>query len=161
MESITVKTWSEKDYLTMEDGYFSLYYLKQEKVIPFSQVISFSLKDPKSKMRPGMIKLKLGGAPDTMLKMTSFLSVGNSSDVEFPHGYKYLEEGREMQKRFGEWQSRQSAPPVRGDNAIADEAVTGRNIADEIRELKSLFDDGIITQQEFEEKKKQLLDKWV
>ena len=147
MSSITVKTWTEKDYLTMEDGYFSLYWLKEQKTIPFSQVISFSLKDPKSNMRPGMITIKLGGAPDTMLKLTSFLSVGNSQNIEFPHAYQYLEQGREMQKRFTEWQSRQNEP----------QAVKENSPADEIRKYKALLDDGIITQEEFETKKKQLL----
>lgn len=147
MSSITVKTWTEKDYLTMEDSYFSLYWLKEQKTIPFSQVISFSLKDPKSYMRPGMITIKLGGAPDTMLKLTSFLSVGNSQNIEFPHAYQYLEQGREMQKRFTEWQSRQSEP----------QAVKENSPADEIRKYKALLDDGIITKEEFETKKKQLL----
>ena len=35
---------------------------------------------------------------------------------------------------------------------------TPTSAADEIRELKSLFDEGILTQEEFEAKKKQLLN---
>lgn len=57
IQPITVRTWDGKSYLTLEDGYFTLYWLKEKKQIPFSQVISFSLKDPKSKMRPGMITI--------------------------------------------------------------------------------------------------------
>ncbi len=143
--ALTVRTWDGKSYLTMENGFFSLYWLKQKQTIPFSQVISFSLKDPKSKMRPGMITLQLGGGTDAVWKVSSFLSVCDSSNVEFPHAYEYLEIGRKMQKRFNAWQSQ----PVASEHPHSD--------ADEIRKFKQLWDEGIITEEEFIAKKKQLL----
>lgn len=147
MEKITVYTWTGKESLTMGSDCFTLYWMKQEKTIPFSQVISFSLRDPKSKMRPGMITLQLGGTSDSSIRVTSFLSVGNSQNIEFPHAYDYLDDGREMQRRFSEWQRKSAAPS----------ATSNQTVADEIRSYKALLDEGIITQEEFDAKKKQLL----
>lgn len=145
IQPITVRTWDGKSYLTLEDGYFTLYWLKEKKQIPFSQVISFSLKDPKSKMRPGMITIQLGGGTEAVWRVSSFLSVCDSSNVEFPHAYEYLEAGREMQRQFIAWQSQKSTQE------------NGYSVADEIRKFKELLDEGIITDDEFVAKKKQLL----
>ncbi len=152
MGNVTVRTWTGTFYLTAENNCFKTNYPKGERTIPFSQVVSFSLRDPKGAMRPGMIKINVGGAPDTMVRINSFLSVGNSNNIEFPHGYEYLTDGRKMQAMFTEWQNN-PAP-----QAVAPAVVTQQpTAADEIRSLKGLLDDGIISQEEFDAKKKQLL----
>lgn len=147
MNSITVRTWNDKDSLTMGTDAFTINYLGEEKVIPFSQVISLSVKDPKSKLRPGMITITVGGAPNSMVHLTRSISIGNKNGVDFPHGFKYLAEGREIQQRFIDYQSKISSASV----------IPTATSADEIRQFKALLDDGIITQEEFETKKRQLL----
>ena len=134
----------------MDDGCFKTNFPSGERTIPFSQVISLTVKDPKGALFPGRIILQLGGAPNSVFHVTSFFSVMNSNCLEFPHAINYLEEGRRIKAAFEEWQRRPApqATPV---------AMAQKSAADEIRETKKLLDDGIITQEEFDAKKKQLL----
>lgn len=147
MERIELRTWTDNGSLTLEDDSLVMNYLKKTTVIPIAQIISFEIKDPKSRMRPGMITIRLAGSSGTQLRMTSFLSVGGSNNIEFPHAYGYRDEAYKMQRYISRYKS---APP-------AVSATAAVSPADEIRKFKSLLDDGIITEQEFEEKKRRLL----
>ena len=144
MENIVVRTWNEKDSLTLKEDCLELHWLNSDRVIPLNQIISFEVKDPKGRMRPGMITIRLAGSSGTSLRLTSFLSVGNTNNVEFPHGYAYLEAGRKMKDYISSYTTRQPAAPT-------------QSTADEILKFKELMDMGIITAEEFEAKKKQLL----
>ena len=140
---ITVKTWTGNEYLTLKDDCFVLYWLKKERIIPLSQVVSFEIKDPKGPLRPGMITIKLGGSPDVFAKINSFLSVGNTGNVEFPHGFDYRDQAHEMKKYIASYKpgsANYSSP------------------ADELKKYKELLDCGAITEQEYDKKKRQLLD---
>lgn len=59
----------------------------------------------------------------------------------------------DVKKVFDEYKARESENAV-GDNATVVQEVSA---ADEIKKFKGLLDDGIITQEEFDAKKKQLL----
>lgn len=145
MQDIVLRTWNEKDSLTLRNDTLILWWMKKETVIPLSQIISFEIKDPKWKMRPGMITIRLGGDSGTRVLLTSFLSVGGSNNIEFPHGYDYLEAAHKMKDKIIEYHSAPAATQV-------------PSAADEIRKFKALLDDGIITQDEFDAKKKSLLN---
>lgn len=145
MEEITVKTWDGKNYLKLKEDSIVVFQLKKERIIPISQIISFEIKDPKSKMRPGMIKIQLGGSPDSFVKVTSFFTVGNSGNVEFPHSYEYLDAAHKIKDYIMQYtaKGRSSAGLV--------------SATDEIRKFKELLDMGAITQEEYDAKKQQLL----
>lgn len=142
MQEIIVKTWREKDSLSLRGNALYLDSAGKTTTIPLSQVISFEVRDPLGKLFPGMITIRLAGSSGTQLLLTSFLAVGNSNNIEFPHGYAYLKAAREMQKQIAEF--------CGGAEQIS--------AADEIRKYKALLDDGIISQEEFDAKKKQLLN---
>lgn len=146
MQEITVRTWNEKDSLTLKQDSLVLYQMKKERVIPISQIISFEVKDPKGRMRPGMITIQLGGAPSSFVKVTSFLSIGDSGNVEFPHSIEYLEEAHRMKEYIAQYKS---APA---------QSHTSASVADEIKKFKDLLDCGAITEEEYTEKKKELLN---
>lgn len=146
MEEITVRPWIGKDYLTLKKDSVVVFQMNKERVIPISQIISFEVKDPKSRMRPGMITIQLGGAPSSYVKMTSFLSVGDSGNVEFPHSIDYKEEAQQMKKYIENYKS---APAQSPSNV---------SVADEIKKFKDLLDCGAITEEEYEAKKKELLN---
>lgn len=58
--------------------------------------------------------------------------------------------------KFGQLQVPAEYRPV---TAIGDNSGTGLSTADELRKLKKLYDDGILTREEYEAQKKKLLDK--
>lgn len=144
MEEITVWTWTKQDYLTLKEDCIVVYWLNKERVIPISQIISFEVKDPKSKLRPGMIKIQLGGAPDTFLQLNSFLTLGNNGNVEFPHAYAYLEDAHRIKEYVANYAKRSAAPPP-------------VSVADEIKKYKDLLDCGAITEDEYAKAKNKLL----
>ena len=144
-DEIVVKTWNEIHSLKLSGDSLFLDYAGKQTVIPVSQVISFEVKDPKSRLRPGMIKISLPGSSGTHLLLTSFLAVGGSNNIEFPHGYDYLNAARQMQKRIANYNSSSGSAPQ------------AASPADEIKKYKELLDMGAITQEEFDAKKRQLL----
>ncbi len=143
MEDIIVKGWSGST-LTLKEDSVIVCMLKKETVIPISQIVSVEVKDPK-KLKGGTIKLKLGGAPDTFLQVTSFLALGNSNDIEFHHTIEYTEDAHRIKDYIAAYAGKKSSP------------APGPSAADEIMKFKALLDDGIITEEEFAMKKKQLL----
>lgn len=144
MKDIVLKTWTGDGSVTLSGDCVYVDYLKKKSVIPVSQIISFDIKDPKGTMRPGMITIRLSGSSGMSLRLNSLLSVGESNNIEFPHAFAYAEAAHEMQRAIVSISSRKDDHP-------------SESPADEIRKYKSLLDDGIITQEEFDKKKKQLL----
>lgn len=142
---ITVTTWDNKHSLTMGDGVFTIDFVMDHRTIPFNHVISMQVKDPKGKLRPGMITLELDAPPNTIIHAGAGILFTSGTNVKFPHSYEDLEAGREMLRRFQEYQRYATAGNSYG------------SAADEIKKFKDLLDLGIITQEEFELKKRQLL----
>lgn len=143
MNSIILKTWTGSGSLSLDGHTLHLDYNGKNTVIPLSQVISFEIKEPKGKMRPGMITIRLGGASDTRIHLTSMLSIGGSNNIEFPHAYEYAQAAHEMQKAIEAYSSH---PVAQGSVDI-----------DDLRKYKALLDDGVISQEDFDAKKKQFL----
>ena len=145
MSNITVYTWDGKNHLTLKEDCLVLNWMKTERVIPLAQIISFDVKDPKSNMRPGMITIRLGGSSGTSIRLTSFLSVGNSNNIEFPHSFRSMEAAHKMQQYILSYR------PGEAPRQAATSA------ADEIKKFKELLDMGAITEEEYAAKKKHLL----
>lgn len=145
MENITVRTWNDKDSLTLTESTLILDWLGTTKTIPLSQVIGIELKEPKGTMRPGMITILIPGESGSALFLTPFFSTGSSNNIEFPHGIDYKDEAH----RIRDYILRYIAAPPMPEKA--------ENGADEIRKYKKLLDEGIITAEEFDAAKKKVL----
>lgn len=147
MKSITVKTWTGKDSLTLEGSALHLVWAGKQTVIPLSQVISFEIKEPKGKFHPGMITVRLGGSSDSVVRLTSILSVGGSNNIEFPHAYEYAVAAHQMQQAIADYSA----------GGSTQQSSEQHSDLDDLRKLKGLLDDGIITREEFNAKKRQIL----
>ena len=146
MEQITVRTWDDKHYLTLDGNCFTMKWPDQVRTIPLSQVISIEVKDPKGKLRPGTISIRLAGTSSFVDRIGALIASAGATTIAFPHGYKYLEAGHEIQRRFTAYQQTSAAS-----------SSTTPSVADEIRKYKELLDQGAITAEEYEMKKRQLL----
>lgn len=145
MNELVVKTWDEKNSLTMDDTCITMHWAKEDKVIPLSQVIAFEVKDPKGKLRPGMITIRIAGTSGLADRVAAFVYSTGANSIGFPHGFAYLDAGREMQRRFVDFQARDS------------QGTKQTSTADEIKKFKELLDMGAISQEEYDAKKKELL----
>lgn len=149
-EEIVLRTWTEKDELRLKQDSIYLAFAGNKTEIPLRQIISVSIeRDPKSKMRPGMIKICVAGSPDTFVRFSSFLSVGNSNNIKFPHALEYKDDAYRLRDYIIKYEAKAQ------DNAV--QSSTATSAADEIKKFKGLFDLGIISKEEFDAKKKQLL----
>lgn len=142
MENIKIFAPEASDTLTYTGNSIILYQKRKETVIQLSQVVSFEVTESPNGKKAGRITIKTASTPDAFVKVTSFLTVGGGSEIVF-----YFD-------------------PVCNERAIQIRGLiaSGNNTnaqafspADEIRKFKGLLDDGIITQEEFNVKKKQLL----
>lgn len=145
MEDLVVRTWNEKDSLTLTEASLVARQMNTEKVVPLSQIISFEVRDPKGGLRPGMITVQLGGAPSAFVKLTSFLTVGDSGNIKFPHGIDYLATAHKMKDYIMEFQCAKTS------------GTKSAGPADELQKWKALFDASAITREEYDAKKKQIL----
>jgi len=114
--------------------------MKGEKTIPFKSIVAVQLK--KAGMTAGYLQLTLTGGSEA--KGGVFQSMSDENTISFQRGANAVfEEAKQIiEQRITEGSSL-SSPTV-------------SNI-DELEKLASLKDKGIITVQEFEAKKKQLL----
>lgn len=121
---------------------------KTEEVIPISVIQSFSLT------KPGRIH---GTIEFTTAKAAAGginIGFGITAALDVQNTFYYYKEDLEIAKQFQDIimnydkSTRQPDPTPSG---------TVVSVVDEIRGLKALLDDGILTQDEFEAKKKQLL----
>ncbi len=134
--------------LVMIDGAFVFVSGREETTVPFSQVISLRIKEPKNDRSNGVIAIALAGGSDTFVHLTSWLTVGSNNNIEFPLPSNQIEEAREMNRRFNAFHQS-------GGNAGQQTAPV--SVADEIRKYKELLDMGAITEEEFAAAKKLLL----
>lgn len=115
---------------------------KNESVIPISSVRSFTIKDARSAMRPGVITINIGSANNGYIGMGHF-AVGFGNELTMVFNKEYTAIAYKMRDYIMNYSSHGVAPPA--------------SAADEIRKFKALCDDGIITSEEFEAKKASLL----
>lgn len=121
---------------------------KREKVIPIRQITSVEVKQPGTFV--GFIQFSLAGAKanDSSYTVTggAMDAVKDENAVVFNAAEKY-EIALKIKAYIDDWCARTSLP----------QNGTTFSAADEIRKLKSLVDEGMISSDEFERKKKQLL----
>ena len=127
------------------DGKIILQTKKQEEVIPISKIQSVSIKDPKG-IGNGVITLYTAQAATSSLNVGLGVSVAGGAERMI---FFYKPE-TETAHKICDYISNYEAAP-----AAAPEGVV--SVVEEIRGLKQLLDEGILTQEEFDAKKKQLL----
>jgi hypothetical protein len=131
----------------VKEGWFAT---KREKTIPIRNITSVEVKKPGAFV--GFIQFSIAGG---MARDSSYTLSGGSIDavkdensVVFNGDDKY--KAALAIKEFVEAWSRRPSSAAAG-------AVSSLSVADEIRKLKALMDEGLITAEEFSRKRQQLL----
>ena len=117
---------------------------KEQEVFPINKIQSFTLKEPKRLTR-GTITFYTGQAPTVGLRL-GIGAVALGAEKTYVFETDHLETAlalRDYILSYGENSSKPEGKVV--------------SVVDEIRGLKQLLDEGILTQDEFEAKKRQLL----
>lgn len=121
---------------------------KTEEIIPISRVQSFSLKEPG--LAYGKIVFTTAQAATTGVNIGFGISAALGAEKTFFYSKGALGTAKQFRDVVMDYEKRASQPAP----APADAPVSA---VEEIRGLKALLDEGILTQEEFEAKKKQLL----
>lgn len=121
-----------------------------KEVIPIDKIQSFSVKDG-TKLSDGTFAFSTAQAATGSIHLGWGVSIASGAEKSYHYSYKENMFARELQNYLSNFQQQSavSAVPAQNSSVVA--------VADELRNLKSLLDDGIITQSEFDAKKKQLL----
>lgn len=121
---------------------------KAEEVIPISVIQSFSLKEP------GVMYGKIVFVTAQTATVGVNIGLGLSAALGAEKTFFYFKRDFELAKQF-----RNTVVNYNKSASQSDPAPTGVvvSVVEEIRGLKTLLDDGILTQEEFEAKKRQLL----
>lgn len=130
--------------LTAADGNLIAEKKRAQEVFPVSKIQSFTLKEPKG-FSSGSITFHTAQAPTTGVRF-KFGTVALDAEKTFVFDPAYVDEARELRDYVASYEKADKAP---GGMVVS--------VVDEIRGLKQLVDEGILTQEEFEAKKRQLL----
>lgn len=117
---------------------------RTEETIPISKIQSFSLKEPGA-IKPGMIVFKTAQAASSGVNLGLGVGVALGAEKTFFFSKPETENALRLRDYVANYESSQSST-----GAVV-------SVVDEIRGLKGLLDDGIITSEEFDAKKAQLL----
>ena len=121
---------------------------KTEEIIPISRVQSFSLKEPG--LAYGKIIFTTAQAATAGINV----GFGVSAAIGAEKTFFYSKSDLEIAKQFRDVVMDYDKHANQSNSAPAGTVVS---VVEEIRGLKALLDEGILTQEEFEAKKKQLL----
>lgn len=121
---------------------------KNEEVIPISGIQSFSLK------KPGLIYGTIEFTTAKAAAGSINIGLGIVAALGSQKTFYYYKEDYEKAKQFRDAVMNYNKSTKQPDPAPIGTVVS---VVEEIRGLKSLLDDGILTQEEFDAKKKQLL----
>ena len=140
----TVKV--EGDNVKIKLGMLNTAGRSREKTIPIKNIVSVQTK--KAGIRQGYIYFQtIGGLDNTSEKsVDDIMNEENSVIFNSPKKYKIAQQ---IKNYIEEYQSK----PLPETNIITNNISS----ADEIKKFKQLLDEGVISQEEFEAKKKQLI----
>lgn len=119
---------------------------RNEDTYPISKIQSFSLKEPRA-ISPGSITFRTAQAASSGVSLGLGISAALGSEQNFFFAKSELNTAiqiRDYISNFGTEKTTMSEGKV-------------VSVVEEIRGLKGLLDDGILTQEEFDAKKRQLL----
>ncbi len=127
---------------------------REEETIPVSGIQSFSLKEPRG---IGYGKIVFTTAQAASAGVNIGLGIGLALGAEKTFFFTGDETENALALRDFVSRGGDAPQPAKAAEPSAPEGKTVVSVVDEIRGLKGLLDDGILTQEEFDAKKKQLL----
>lgn len=135
-------------YLCIDGDHLLIVKRKQQEIIPISQIQSFSVKEPGSVFGVGSVTFRTAQSPTGAVSLGLGLSLALGAEKTFSFTREDLDSARQIKEYISNYSAKPSAPPI------------GKvvSVVDEIRGLKGLLDDGILTQEEFDAQKRTLLN---
>ena len=124
---------------------------KSQEVFPISKIQSFKFAEP-GFLSNGMISFKIAVSSD-LVNIGFGVNVASGGEQYFCYTKENLDKARAINDYVTGYESRQASSSA----AQAVPSNTVVSVVDEIRGLKQLLDEGILTEAEFTAKKKQLL----
>ena len=129
---------------------------REEETVPVSRIQSFTIKEPRG-IGFGKIIFTTAQAPSAGVNIGLGVGLAIGAEKTFFYSGDEAENARALRdfvSRGGDAAQSEAAAPAA---VPAGEGKTVVSVVEEIRGLKGLLDDGILTQEEFDAKKKQLL----
>lgn len=125
----------------------SLIYIEKRKntTIPIQSIASFS-NSKSSNVANGMITIKLKKGNDTFIGIWG-IALGFGDELNAVYRPEYAELAEVYEKQIARWSSN-TAPTCQPDTTVP--------TINDLRALKQLVDEGVLTEEEFTAKKKQL-----
>lgn len=127
-----------------------------ETVYPMSKIQSFSFTEATLYNGGGKISFTLYESAHGFVHWGLGLSTSIGSDHTFAYKFKELENAKKIRDCITSYINQNSASSENPDVPASNKQVV--SVVAEIRGLKALMDEGILTQEEFDAKKKQLLE---
>lgn len=121
---------------------------RSDETFPISKIQSFVLKEPRT-LTPGSIVFRTAQASTAGVNLGLGIGVALGAEKTFFFQKAEMEAAKRLRDYIAGFDERSSGEATNGKTVVS--------VVDEIRGLKGLLDEGILTQVEFEEKKKQLL----
>lgn len=137
---------SANDVLEADRDFLIYFSGNEKKTIPIN-ILPYVTLTPPGSLSAGSLTLPAVTAPSGYISWGAGVTTSLSNDIKIVYPFEWFEMAQRIEQHILNVISgpQQSSNPSYSENT------------DELRKLKSLFDDGIITQEEFETKKKQLL----
>lgn len=133
--------------LRTDGGNLIIVTRKAEETIPISKIQSFSMKEPHG-LSQGQIVFKTAQAATTGISLGFGVSAALGAEKTFFYTRTNAEIAKQLRDYVTGYEANATQPA--GEGKVV-------SVVEEIRGLKGLLDDGIITQEEFDAKKHQLL----
>lgn len=122
---------------------------------PMDKISSFSFTEATFYNGGGTISISLYGANTGFIHWGFGVATSTGADRTFTYKIKEQENANKIRDKIESYLDLRKGGEYLQAEHLENKKVV--SVADEIRDLKSLLDDGILTQDEFTEKKKQLL----
>ncbi len=139
--------------LIVADGNLIVSSKKSSETFPISQIQSFTIKEP-SAFTSGCVTFRTAQSATASINLGFGISTALGAEKTFYFQKSDVVAARKLRDCIANYGSRQSAPVTAQVPAGSGEA---NSTVEELRGLKALLDEGILTQEEFDAKKKQVL----
>lgn len=137
-------------YLCIDGDHLIISKISSEEIIPISHILSFSIKNPGA-FFSGSVTIKTAQSATGSVSFGHGISLAVGAEKTFNFAEKDFETARKIREYVIDYNTKHtSAASLPSCGVIS--------VVDEIRGLKGLLDDGILTQEEFDLQKRSLLD---
>lgn len=142
---------------------FSAYYLcidgdnllimkrNSQEFLPISQILSFTLNEPGIFFGHGSVTIKTAQSATGSVSVGHGIALAVGAERVYSFEREYLEDAHRLKDYIIGYNAKRTASSGPSSGKVV-------SVVDEIRGLKGLLDDGILTQEEFDLQKRNLLD---